>query len=319
MKTNFWKFLLQLLHDNRGSLSLTGDAGGASGGDGAGDSGSDPGPVSGEPAPLNEDGDPAPGKPVGTSVLSGLPEDIREDPSLKVFMDDKGNVSLENLAKSYVHAQRKIGERGVPLPGKNATDEEWMTFYNNVRPEDLAKYEVQNTLTDGVALDQNLFDGFKATAHKAGLSQKQAQGVIDWFNGVTAQSQQELSKTQQDSYDKEVKQLQADWGDAFKQEVALANRAVKEFADESTLNYLRESGLDGNVQLIRLFNKIGRGLLEDKFENESHGTFGVTKEDAQKKMAVIYGDQSHPYWNKEHPSHNHAVQEMMKLQEASLG
>jgi len=318
MKINFWKFLVHLLHDNRGSVSLTGGDAGASAGDGAGDSGLPAGADGGQTAVVDENVDPAGGVADGPAVLSNLSEEIRQDPSLKVFMDDKGNVNYENLVKSYVHAQKKMGEKGVKLPDNHSTDEEWANFYNMVRPSEIDKYELNNSLNEGVSLDEELFTGFRETAHRAGLSQKQAQGILDWFNGVSAESQATISSQKEEGYQKEVEALKADWGEGFQREVGLASRALKEFADEDTVKYLKDSGLDGNVKLIRLFNKIGHGLVEDKFDNESHGTFGVTKEDAQRKMAAIYADQSHAYWDKEHPSHKFAVEEMMKLQEATL-
>jgi len=317
MKISFWRFLLNYLYDNRGSLSLTGGDAGAATGDGAGDSELPPGEPGGEPAEGTPDGDPPAGGQSGESFLSGLPEDLVSDPSLKVFMDDKNNVNVQNLIKSYVHAQRKMGEKGVRLPDSHSTDEDWANFYNQLRPAELEKYEVNNTLEEGVQLDEQMFNGFKAEAHKAGLSTKQAQSLVNWFNSVSAQNQTALQQSQTEGYEAEVKALKADWGEGFDREVQLANRAVKEFADEATIKYLKDSGLDGNVTLIRLFNKIGKGLLEDKFTQESHGTFGATKDEAQKKMATILGDQGHPYWDAAHPSHQHAVAEMLKLQEVA--
>ncbi len=304
----FFVLLVKCLGNERGSISLT------DGGADAGGSGEDPGsgnqlPNEGEP----RDQDLNAGGQSGEPLFPDLPEDVKDDPSLKVFMDDKGNFNLASLAKSYVHAQRKIGEKGIRIPDDSSTPEEWADFYNKLRPAELEKYELKNSLPDGTSLDEELFTGFKAKAHEAGISPAQAQKLVDWFNEHSSGNQKALADTQAQAYQKEVEALQKEWGEGFKTELNTAQRALKEFADPETTEYLKKTGLDGNVQLIRLFNKIGKGLLEDKFDNESHGHFGMTKEIAQKKQNEIFGDSNHPYWNAHHAAHKDAVAEMEKL------
>jgi len=304
----FLVLLVKCITNERGSISLTDggsepapDPASTGGGDGVSDEG-----AAGDPS-LN-DGGSAP-----EPVFSNLPEDLRDDPSLKVFIDDKGNVNYENLAKSYVHAQRKMGEKGIQLPTDASTPEEWADFYNKMRPESLDQYEIKNSLDDGQGLDEDLFKGFKKEAHQVGLSAKQAQTLVDWFNKYSNSNQQQLAETQTQAYNKEIEDLQKEWGEGFKTELSTAQRAVKEFADEKTLDYLKQTGLDKNVTLIKMFNKIGKGLLEDKFDSESHGHFGMTKEAAMKKMNAVFDDQNHAYWNSHHASHAQAVEEMAKL------
>ena len=81
---------------------------------------------------------------------SSLPEDIREDPSLKPLQD------INSLAKSYVHSQRMLGTDKVVVPGKYATPDEWRGFYHKVGlPEEVKDYEVTSSNTD---VDQEFFD-----------------------------------------------------------------------------------------------------------------------------------------------------------------
>ena len=307
----FFVLLLKCISNERGSISLAGETSEPSGT--GGDSGSGGGlpdgvPGSGE-AGANDSGS------AGEPLFPNLPEDIKDDPSLKVFVDEKGNFNLDSLAKSYVHAQRKIGEKGIRLPDDSSTPEEWADFYNKLRPSEIDKYELKNSLPDGSALDEELFTGFKQKAHEAGIAPAQAQKLVDWFNEHSSGNQKQLADAQSTAYQQEVEGLKKAWGEGFQTEMNTAQRALKEFADEDTIKYLKDSGLDGNVRLIKLFNKIGKGLLEDKFTEESHGHFGMTKESAQKKQNAIFGDTNHPYWNAQHASHKDAVSEMAKLSE----
>ena len=310
MWTKLYHFLVQFINDERGTLDLLG-GGGEPGG-------TDPGSSepSGEPNGGGEPGTLDPEGPQGAiDFPEGLEEDIQNDPSLKVFIKDN-KLNYANLVKSYVHAQKKMGDKGVRLPDNHSTEEDWNNFYNMLRPSEMDKYELKNSLPEGTPLDENMFNGFRENAHKLGLSTKQAQTMLDWYNETTNSVQSQAKETQEANYAREVKGLREEWGEGFDKEMNLAQRAIKEFADEKDVEFLKESGLAGNVNVIKLFNKIGKGLLEDKFDQESHGSFGVTKDDAQNKINSIMGDMSHPYFDSKHPSHKNAVDEVNKLYSA---
>lgn len=314
MKANFWNFLLNLIYDQRGSFDLTGGESGDTASNEGGDSGL---PNEGAPGDTGgaAGGDLSDREQEQLSVLfDGLEDDIKDDPSLKVFLQEN-KLNVGNLAKSYVHAQRKMGEKGVRVPDQNSTDEEWAEFYNKIRPAELDKYEIKNTLGKEAALDEEMFKEFKQNAHKMGLTPKQAQGLVDWFNQTAnnAQSQQTLAQKQE--YEKEVNNLKSQWGEATEREMKLATRAFKEFADESDIEYLKSKGLASDPRLIKIFNKIGHGLMEDKFDSESHGNFAFTKDQIDKKIADLRGDVNGPYWNSDHPNHKRTVEEVNKLHE----
>lgn len=319
MKTTFFEFLLKLLNDQSGNISLTGDGGG--GDPPPADGGGDPAPPSGGEPPAPPVSDPEPSitpEPAPNDFLVGLEDDIKNDPSLKVFMDADGKFNVPNALKSYVHAQRKMGEKGIHIPTKASTPEDWDNFHNMMRDADIEKYEIKNTLEDGQTLDDEMFTGFKALAHKSGLTSEQAQNMLNWYNEKTTNVIGENQKQADSAYEKEANTLKSDWGDGFKNEMKMAQRAIREFGDDKLIKSLKETGLDKNITLIRLFNKIGHGLMEDKFDTESHGDFGITKSDAERKINAIMGDQTHAYWNADHASHKNAVDEMQKLTAATM-
>ena len=72
--------------------------------------------------------------------IDSLAEDVRNEPSLQNIQD------VDQLAKGYVHAQRKVGADKIPLPNKHATDDDWNQFYSRLgRPDTPEGYEVQYT------------------------------------------------------------------------------------------------------------------------------------------------------------------------------
>lgn len=291
-------------------LSLTGGA------DDAGTSNVDPGATaqsgdagSGNEGSVDLTGDSGDN---GFSFPDGLEDDVKNDPSLKVFLKD-GEFNYGNLMKSYVHAQKKMGEKGVHLPTDKSSAEEWEAFHNMLRPSELDKYELKNEVAEGQTVDEELFAGFKEIAHKSGMTTKQAQNLLNWYNESQATATNTLKEQEDASYAKEVEALKADWGENFDGQLSLARRALKEFADEDTLQYLQDTKLDGNVQLIRLFNKIGKGLMEDTFDGQSHGHFGKSKEDALAELNRIIADPAHPVHHRDHASHRDALNQYEKL------
>jgi hypothetical protein len=239
----------------------------------------------------------------------GLDDEIKNDPSLKVFINDN-KLDTANLLKSYVHAQKKIGADKVTIPSKNATDEEWAQFYNKLGRPDLDKYDLK-----GEGIDEDTIKGFKEQAYKAGLLPKQAQAVLDWNLAQAKARGDVINKQVADEFEKKVTGLRSEWADAFDHNLQLANRALKEFATPEELQYFKESGLADNVELVKLFHRIGKGLKEDSFDKEAHGSFGLSKEDAQNKINEMYADFTGPYYNSDHPNHKSAVEQMYKLQQ----
>ena len=82
---------------------------------------------------------------------SGLPEDIRNDPSLADIKD------VGSMAKSYINGQKLIGKNRIALPGEGATDEEISAFHSQLgRPEKAEGYQFgeRPTLPEGMEYDE---------------------------------------------------------------------------------------------------------------------------------------------------------------------
>ena len=66
-----------------------------------------------------------------------LPEEVREDPSMQAIQ------TVDNLAKSYVNAQKMIGADKIIVPNKYAEENEWQDVFTKLGlPESPDKYEI---------------------------------------------------------------------------------------------------------------------------------------------------------------------------------
>lgn len=242
----------------------------------------------------------------------GFDESLKNEQSLKLFIKDK-KFNYPEILKSYVNAQKMIGKDKVVLPGKNATDDDWNNFYNKIGRPELEKYDVR--LKEGQEADATFMKKYKEIAHKSGLLPKQAENLFHWYHEEVEGAQKAVLEARKQELDAELFNLKKEWGVGYDKEVDLAKRALRQFASDDEIEALKQAGLTGNVKFVKLLNKIGKGLKEDSFKHESVGSFGMTKEDASRKINEMYSDTSGPYLNKQHPGHKTALTEMLKLNE----
>ena len=108
-----------------------------------------------------------------------LPGELANEPSLRNFD------SVEKLAKSYVHAVRKLGAPGeelVRINGETDRDE----IYNRLgRPEEPGGYE----------FDGEVPDHFREASHKIGLSKDQARELVSYMLTRTSSRMNRCVKT----------------------------------------------------------------------------------------------------------------------------
>ena len=112
-----------------------------------------------------------PSEPVETTTVdwrNDLPDDLREDPSLKTIQDIPG------LAKSYIHSQKMIGKDKIVLPNEHATKEDWDDVFNKLgRPASAEEYKIEGEASD-------LINNFKPVAHNLGLNNNQVQKLVEF-------------------------------------------------------------------------------------------------------------------------------------------
>lgn len=245
--------------------------------------------------------------PVG--FFDSLPEDLRAEPSLRNFTDPV------SLAKSYVHAQRMIGADKIPLPGKSATDEEWRQVYRRLgAPEDAKAYDIK---LGANVMGDNEIEAFRAAALEAGLNNRQA-GRIAQFIEASVNQAREAQGSSADSVRQEGEQeLRQEWGQAFDQKIALANRAATTFLGSTELLDTIELSdgrlLGDHPAIVKMFANLAAEIGEDRLLGESTELV-MTPADAKQKIGEITR-QGTPYWDKLHPEHREYVEEALRLRE----
>lgn len=144
---------------------------------------------------------------------------------------------------------------------------------------------------------------------------KQAQEMFNYFQSqVDAANETHTTETTQQT-EQMMADLKTEWGNGFEKNLETAKAAVNTLTDDSFKAFLDKSGLGNHPEMVKMFTAIGSQLNEDTFDRNTVKNLGLTKEEASDNLNSIMGNMEHPYWVKDHPNHNKAVQEVLKFHE----
>jgi len=258
------------------------------------------------------------------SVLSGDPKtetpETNTDWKVSLSDDVKADKSLENikdinaLAKSYIHAQKMVGSDKIPVPNKYATEDDWNAVYEKLgRPKTADGYKFdlpQDKQVDEVSLKE-----FSSQAHKLGLLPNQAQGMVKFYNEITAKSLQDADSKALTARETSTKELKQEWGQAFDQKVSQAATLAKSVGATELFNANMADGtkLGDHPVMIKAFAELANKMGEDSIVQASGPTY-LTPNQIEKQIGELTQTDS-AYWDKHHPNHQAAVSEVLALRE----
>lgn len=178
----------------------------------------------------------------------------------------EGSKTAEELA-----AEKEAKEKADKEAAEKAEKEK--------KPAAPEKYEF--TPPEGQELDANALAVFEPIAKELGLSQEQAQKLVDIYPQIQQQQAEAWSKQVAD-WGEQVKADKEIGGDKFNASVGAAQRALDQFGNTELREYLNASGLGNHPALVRFCAKVGKAMAED--------TFVVPNQGGQRSAAdILYG------------------------------
>ena len=237
-----------------------------------------------------------------------ISQEFREDPNISKFTE------IDALAKSYINATRMIGQDKVAVPNENSTDDQWNEVYGKLgRPESADKYKLEVN-SEIAQIDEGAIKSFAENAHKLGLNNKQAQGILEYYKDSmegTAQQSRIDTETAQANAEQE---LRKEWGRSFDENLKKAGSVAKANMDPEILDMQLKDGtrLGDHPAVIKGFANIANLMSEDKMigTDEDSATGGRNLDE---EISKIVNDRDGPYWNKAHPDHDKIVQQVFTL------
>ena len=254
-------------------------------------------------------GDPKTETPQATTDWkASLSEEVRSDKSLENIKD------IEGLAKSYVHAQKMVGSDKIPVPNKYATDKDWDAVYEKLgRPKSADGYKYD--LPQDKQVDEASLKEFSSQAHKLGLLPTQANGVVKFYNEMTAKSIQDADSKALAARETSTKELKQEWGQAFDQKINQAATLAKSVGATELFDTNLADGtkLGDHPVMIKAFAELAGKMGEDTITQAS-GPAYLTPNQIEKQIGELTQPGS-AYWDKNHMNHQAAVEEVLALRE----
>jgi hypothetical protein len=230
------------------------------------------------------------------------------DAETKALVSAKGWRGPEDALKSYANLERLIGGDKIALPAADAAPEAWDAVYARLgRPARADEYALEKPAGfDGYS--DELAAGFRQAAFAAGLSDRQAKALHDFYvNTAAERAAGEAARGHAAAEDLE-RDLRHTWGAHYEAKVALARRAARAFAPPEAVDALAAS-MEAPA-LLALFARIGEAMGEDRLVGDGGAMLALGPDQARAEIAKIEGqmaDPKSPLMDHIHPEHDTIV------------
>ena len=236
------------------------------------------------------------------------------DEDTNAYVSNKGWKEPSDLLMSYRNLEKFAGgaKNLLELPPEDASPEQLEAFYTRLgRPADPEEYG----LRPPEGADPELTNWFKGTAHKHGLTAKQAQALFTEWNGMSGAMQEKLQAQQAQESEKAIGTLKQEWGQAYDQNISAGRRAVAALGLDAGKLQAYEDKL-GTAEMLKLFATLGSKMGEDSFAGDrSEGGFGMTPAQAQAQISDLKLDKG--FMDKYTSGNRDAIAKMTRLMEAA--
>lgn len=262
--------------------------------------------------------------PVGTTpTINGTPPAGgaapwygQVDEATSAYITNKGWDNPVKAIESYRNLEKFAGgsKNLLEMPGPDAEQAKIDEFYNRLgRPEAPEKYDLK--MPEGG--DPALADWFKQTAHKNGLTTKQAGALFNEWNAMSGEKMQSWEAEARQQSEKAIGDLKKEWGQGFDKQIDMGKRAVAALGFDEPALSAYEAKL-GTADMLKLFAKLGSKMGEDSFEDGNRGGgsgFGTTPAEAKQQIESLKMDkQFMDAYMTGNPEH---VSKMRRLMEAA--
>lgn len=232
-----------------------------------------------------------------------LSEDLQSNDTLSKFKD------VGSLGNSYVELQKLVGSR-VKVPTGDSTEEDINSFYNQIgRPESPEKYSID---LPSDSYPQEVIQSFLKEAHASGLTNKQAQAAINFYNTIETDGQINSDAAMQQAKVDAESALKKEWGPTeYAKELAVSRRAFNRFADDDLKAFVNETGVTNNVAMIKFLNRIGKAFSEPDMGGAGKDSGSIDGDSAKIEISAMLKDKTHKYnealFDNTHPKHAEAI------------
>lgn len=248
------------------------------------------------------------------------------DPALRTSRSLADIKSVDELAKSYEHAQRLVGMDKAKILALPAEDDTagWAKFWDTLgRPEKAEAYKLDDVkVPAGVTLKPELVTSFKEKAHALGLTAKQTSELYGFYAEITGQAITGHTTSIAARQAEAETALKSHFGAATQQTVQAAELALASLGNPEVAKLLEQPGPDGvrlgnNIGLVELLAKVAKNLTPDQMPGkEGAGGSGAsipTPDEAKQQINKIRADDVKILTDTKHPKHKELQAKLQQL------
>lgn len=174
----------------------------------------------------------------------------------------------EKTALEVVAEQKEANPaENAPVEIEQSTEEKAPSAEETQVPE---KYEFK--APEGKELDASVMGHLGEVAKELGLSQDNAQKIVDKMAPVLEARQQEALATVRNQWEEASKSDKEFGGDKLPESLAMAKKALDTFGSPELNTLLRDSGLGNHPEIIRAFVKAGKAISQDTIATNGGGS-----------------------------------------------
>ena len=236
-----------------------------------------------------------------------IPAEYKEEKSLQNFN------KMDDFVKSYLHSQKLVGLDKIPVPNKHATDEDWKEVYKRLgSPETADGYKY--SLPKDHAVPEDTLKSFSEEAVKLGLLPNQADGIMKYYNDIVNQGVNDQTIKADEARAASEQDLRKEFGSTYENRITGAKNLATATLGADFLNTTMLSDgskLGDNPHVVKAFAQLSEKLSEDDIVKGDTPSYLSTNE-INKQITSLQQPGS-AYWDKKHPGHTLAVEEVSAL------
>lgn len=235
-------------------------------------------------------------------------EGLRNNPTLQKFGD------ATSLAKSYIEMQTLLGGK-TSYPKEGATDEDWQKFYEPLVPKE---YNLKFDDLKSINSKEIVNDNFIEKAKSLGLTNKQAQGVLDAFRGTLEGKEKEVLGAKEVLTKEQEEALATKFGDKLNQVTEIVDDYVKRNYGKEVVEFFKDN-IYGNAEALdALFKKAKATAPDSGMPDGAKSGFGEAKGQLEAEFKSFLNN-SHPTYkgalnDNRNPQHVQAQERFAEIQ-----
>jgi hypothetical protein len=203
------------------------------------------------------------------------------------YVQNKGWSEPRQVLDGYRNLEKLLGadkaNNAVIIPKADADPKEWASVYDRLgRPSSPAGYNV--AFPEGG--DKTAQQALLTKAHELGLTKAQAEGLFGDMTQRASEFATQQANAKAEQFQKDDQAVRLEWGQAFTQNLALAQNAARGLGlDAETIDKM--SDVLGHKGTMNLLQKIGSRMGEDAFVSGDGSTsFGSAMTPGQAKAQI---------------------------------